>query len=138
MNKQKGFTLIEMLVVIAIVGILSAVVLTSLGPARQRARDTRIISSLNQIRTLAEALYDGDFDAVTQTQAQIAPLVTDITNNGGTGFAIQLDPTTASQRYRAEAALNDGTIYCVDSSGYAGTKGSSPPNGRCTGTTSTQ
>ena len=56
-NQNKGFTLIEMLVVIAIVGILSATVLTALGPSRKKAKDSRIISDINQIRVQAEIFY---------------------------------------------------------------------------------
>ncbi len=53
-----GFTLIEMLVVIAMIGILSAVVLTALGPSRDKAKDARIISDVNQARAIAETYYN--------------------------------------------------------------------------------
>ena len=53
----RGFTLIELLVVIAIIGVLSAVVLTSLNTARMKARDTRRIQDLDQIRTALELYY---------------------------------------------------------------------------------
>lgn len=61
-NKQKGFTLIELLVVISIIGLLSSVVLTSLGSARVKARDARRLSDLRQI-ILALELYYSDNDA---------------------------------------------------------------------------
>src|SRR3989338_8812962 len=48
---------IEMMVVIAVIGILSAAVLAGLGPSRQKARDARIITELTGARGLAESLY---------------------------------------------------------------------------------
>ncbi len=58
--KQSGFTLIELLVVIAIIGILSSVVLASLNTARMKARDTKRIADLGQIRTALEFYYDAN------------------------------------------------------------------------------
>ncbi len=49
--KKKGFTLIELLVVIAIIGILTTVATVSLVQARRRARDTKRISDMVQLRS---------------------------------------------------------------------------------------
>ena len=54
---RKGFTLIEMLVVVAIIGLLSSTILVGLGNARSRARDARRISDLRQIQTGLENYY---------------------------------------------------------------------------------
>lgn len=54
MNTEKGFTLIELMVVIAIIGLLSSVVLTSLSQARIKARDARRLSDIRQVQTALE------------------------------------------------------------------------------------
>ena len=58
MTKSRGFTLIEILVVVAIIGILSSVILVGLGPTRARGRDARRIADLRQVQTGLE-LYFG-------------------------------------------------------------------------------
>lgn len=49
-----GFTLIELIVVIAIISVLSSIALTSLDIARNKAKDSTIRTSVNQMRTLME------------------------------------------------------------------------------------
>lgn len=50
-NKNKGFTLIEILVVIGIIGILATVVLVAVNPSRQfkQARDSQRVANVNTI-----------------------------------------------------------------------------------------
>ncbi len=58
MTNNKGFTLIEMLVVIAIIGLLSSVVVIGLGGSRSKARDARRIADIQQIQNALELDYD--------------------------------------------------------------------------------
>jgi prepilin-type N-terminal cleavage/methylation domain-containing protein len=58
-NFKGGFTLIELLVVIAIIGILSSVVLVSLNSARQKGKDTHIVTDVNELRTQMESDSNG-------------------------------------------------------------------------------
>ena len=56
-KNNKGFPLIELLVVVAIIGLLSSIVLSSLNNARISARDTRRISDMKNISTALELFY---------------------------------------------------------------------------------
>jgi prepilin-type N-terminal cleavage/methylation domain-containing protein len=60
---NKGFTLIELLVVIAIIGILASVVLVSINSARVKAKDSHIISSIQQLRTQVESEYTFNYNS---------------------------------------------------------------------------
>ena len=57
-NYSKGFTLIELLVVIAIISLLSTSVMASLSSARSKARDSKRMQDMVQIRTALEMYYN--------------------------------------------------------------------------------
>jgi len=105
-KKQKGFTLIEMLVVIAIIAVIMAVVITSITRARAAARDVERTTVANQI-VLALEQYrekrgaypvsdnegcggwdtpgDGDFISVLKTEGFLANSVKDPQADGDCG-----------------------------------------------------
>lgn len=70
-DKKKGFTLIELIVVVAIIGILSVVVLASLNKGTSKARDTKRKVEITQIgRLLTGSCYIpnagiGEYDIAT-------------------------------------------------------------------------
>lgn len=51
---QKGFTLVELLVVISVIGVISTVALTSITNAGRRARDAKRLADMKQIRNALE------------------------------------------------------------------------------------
>lgn len=61
--RNKAFTLIELLLVVAIIGILATIVISSLNTARNRAKDAKIKTLMSQLRTQAElfALEHGSY-----------------------------------------------------------------------------
>lgn len=54
---RKGFTLIEILIVVAIIAILASIVIVGLGPAQQSGRDARRLSDLTSIQNGLELYY---------------------------------------------------------------------------------
>jgi prepilin-type N-terminal cleavage/methylation domain-containing protein len=55
---RKGFTLIEILIVVAIIAILASIVLVGLGPTQQSGRDARRLSDLHEIQNGLELFYN--------------------------------------------------------------------------------
>lgn len=56
--KKNGFTLVELLVVMAIIGILAAISIVSFQTSQTKARDAQRKSDLNQIGQTLEAYYN--------------------------------------------------------------------------------
>jgi type IV pilus assembly protein PilA len=93
MRRDQGFSLIELLIVVAIIGIISSIAIPALQKARRSAQSASAIQSLRTITT-AENLYERRF-RVYATLADLAPEGTlDLTlQNGsksGYNFAITL------------------------------------------------
>ena len=57
-NNKKGFTLIEILIVVAIISILAGIVLIGLRPGLGSARDARRQAELKQIQTALQIYYN--------------------------------------------------------------------------------
>ncbi|PIR45505.1 MAG: hypothetical protein COV09_01000 [Candidatus Vogelbacteria bacterium CG10_big_fil_rev_8_21_14_0_10_50_13] len=129
MQKNKGFTLIELLVVIAIIGILSGIVLTSLGTARNKAKDAAIKAQLSSLRTQAEIYYDTNSGSYGATGAScstagsmwaddsgVVALVAKIGTDGGT---MSCNNTANAWAAHSSLVSDTGKFFCVDSNGAA-------------------
>jgi prepilin-type N-terminal cleavage/methylation domain-containing protein len=126
---KKAFTLVEMLVVIAIIGILATAVIVSLGPARYQARDSRIQGNVQQLRNLAETHFNtNNFDyrgfagssstqvtTCADTPSGVQRLCQDIsTQNGGTNPKIFATQNSVAIFARL---ASPNRYICMDTSG---------------------
>ena len=57
MNKQKGFTIIELIVVIAIIAILASIVLVNVTQYINKAKDAVIIEYVHQVQGASATVY---------------------------------------------------------------------------------
>lgn len=64
-NNKKGFTLIEILVVVSIIGLLASVVLVGLGGIQAKGADARRIADLRQVQNGLELYYSKNFSYPT-------------------------------------------------------------------------
>jgi len=113
MNLKKGFTLLELLVVVAIIGVLSAVVLASLNNARSKGSDAAVKSNLDGVRNQAAIYYDNNGSYGTLVVANAC------TGANAAGSVFVLDQVIANQIKSANAA-GAGLQSCSNSaSAYA-------------------
>ncbi len=71
---KKGFTLIEILIVVAIITVLASFVLIGLGPTQRAGRDARRIADLRQVQTGLELYFSkcGYYPGNTQANSPCA------------------------------------------------------------------
>ncbi len=87
MKNQKGFTLIELMIVIAIIGILAAIAIPQFSAYRRRSYDSSAQADLRNAATAQEAYYV-DNSNYAQTPATLVGSVYGLYTSSGVVFAI--------------------------------------------------
>jgi len=120
MNKYKGFTIIELLVVVAIIAVLAAIVLVNVTGYINQGKNAAIKGNLATVLTNAAVFYDqnGGYNNFC-TNAYFTGPQTAISNAGGTAICKVKTDNTA---WCACSTLKDvtgatGQTFCVDSTG---------------------
>lgn len=120
-TNQKGFTLIEVLIVVGIIGLLASVVLSGLGSVRSRGRDARRAADLRQVQQGLELYYtrfqeyppEGDWDELRGELKAANIGITNISNDplcGGNGSSCDDNYeyfSTNGEEYVLQALLED-------------------------------
>jgi general secretion pathway protein G len=97
-NKKSGFTLVEILIVVVILGILAAIVIPQFSQASLEARESSLISNLQTIRSQIE-LYKIQHLEVLPTVANFATVMTTVTDINGAAWVDQATSGTAYGPY---------------------------------------
>jgi prepilin-type N-terminal cleavage/methylation domain-containing protein len=103
-SKQKGFTIVELLIVIVVIGILVALVITTFSGIQRRARDTERQTDIKAIHGQVEAYYAQNGRYPTLANINDDTWVGD--NLKGLDLGALQDPKGAGNDLQAGAAAN--------------------------------
>ena len=112
MKKQTGFTLIELMIVVAIVAILAAIALPAYQSYTKRAKFSEVIAAAGPAKTAIEVCIQGaSDDTVAQACYKAGQAALASSNNN----ASYIDTATANTK-----VANDGTITIAGTSAVDG------------------
>ena len=120
MNKSKGFTIIELVVVIAIIAILAAIELINVTGYISRGKDAAVQSDLRTMMTGAATVYNDTSSWATACTAT-SPLAAYTAATTASGLTNHNFCNAAAGTWVACVELtstaNSGKDWCVDSTG---------------------
>lgn len=135
-SHKKGFTLVELLIVIAIIGILSSVILSSLGESRTSANDAKVQSQLSNIRQSAELYFITNGNYGVPTSSCSGGMFSDTYSGLASLTAIANYPSgsilvcnSSGSAWAVQSTLASSTLYwCVDNQGNSKQRSTSIAN----------
>jgi type II secretory pathway pseudopilin PulG/RNA polymerase subunit RPABC4/transcription elongation factor Spt4 len=119
---------------IFIIGILASIVLVSLGGAREKAKDARIMADMSQLRVAIEIYWDRgeSYSGANCSLTELSPICSDIKEYAGETPTIK----SSTKNYCLYVKLPSGKYYCLtDVSSGRETTISPGKSGYCDGIT---
>ena len=127
-KNQSGFTIVELLIVIVVIGVLAALVITTFNGIQQKARDTERQTDMKAIHGQLEAYYaqNGNYPMLSEinTSALATALFKGLDKEAlsdpqANPKTYVLGSTPAAKVYSYQVYLADGTTNCTVSANCA-------------------
>ncbi len=136
-DREDGFTLIELMVVVLIIAILIAIAIPTFLGARERAQDRAAQSSLRNGLTGAKVIFTDseDYGDANVTALQAAEPSLEFTEAESTDQNMVSVSSSASNLFGAAALSNSGKCFFIkdNTQGPGTTYGVEDPSATCTG-----
>ena len=119
MSKKSGFTLVEILIVVFIIGLLSSIILVGLSSFRARGRDARRVADLHLLQNGLELYFskEGVYPDTNVTSAAGWSAFSNVLINAGIGVnAVSADPGAQSGRHYEYGVGLNGLNYVLKAS----------------------
>jgi prepilin-type N-terminal cleavage/methylation domain-containing protein len=121
MNKIKGFTIIELIVVVAIIAVLAAIVLVNVTAYINKGKDSAIQGNLSTMMTNAAVIFDNNGNYLLACAGvNVAPITaakTAFGNVAGDTADCNFTPTTGVAWAACSQLKVSDAYFCVDSTG---------------------
>ena len=107
-NKRRGFTVVELLIVIAIASLISSIAFASIRTAREKSRDAKRVASIKQIQSALELYFNTNNSYPTGLYGIGA---TDGLTAGGHISSVPYDPSGTTVAYKYAYCTTPGRFY---------------------------
>ncbi len=118
--KRKGFTLVELLIVIVVIGILSAMMMLSSTEAVTSAKASNIISNLRNLKTAALAYYVDHLDYLEDSTSKVINMTDVVKYLNSSPTTTKTTQTSFNFSFTGVAYAEDtGDTYTADGITYS-------------------
>lgn len=124
-NKVLGFTILELLVVVAIIAILAAISMAAISSSQNKSKNSKIKSQIANLRRVTEVYYASNSNTYgssasnctsgmfADTASDVAKFVTTANYPSGTTLSCRASSTA----WAVSSTLFGGGYWCTDSTG---------------------